>query len=169
MDQLQITYGTLPTSTLKDMREETRQNIRDDRREVRAINKEIRDNREVKMIHLFDGVWISRPAFWVLFFGLIFSIIIMFTAPKYSGIIAGPIVFLVVILLTYNINCFMVGHCQIWAWMLTVLYILFIILAVISMLFKSETVMDDIAKSISKSVTKSSLAKSMKATMSKKE
>ena len=87
----------------------------------------------VKMIDFF-GIKISLNAYIILIAGLIMCIVIMFIGPY--GPIAGIVAFLFVILVAYNVNCTLVGHCRVWAWFLTVFYIIYAIVIVMVMYMK---------------------------------
>lgn len=88
---------------------------------------------QIKMIDFF-GIKISLNAYIILIAGLIMCIVIMFIGPL--GPLFGVIAFLFVILSAYNVNCTLVGHCKVWAWFLTVFYIIYAIVVVMTMYMK---------------------------------
>jgi hypothetical protein len=95
---------------------------------------QIRDeSQQVKMIDFF-GIKISLNAYIILMAGLIMCIIMMFIGPY--GPLIGIVAFLFVILSAYNVNCTLIGHCKVWAWFLTVFYIIYAIIVVMSMYLK---------------------------------
>ena len=90
---------------------------------------------DVRTIDFF-GIKISLNAYIILIAGLIMCIILIFIAPY--GPLFASIAFLMVIAAAYNVNCVQVGHCKIWAWALTIFYIIFCIVNVMTMYATSK-------------------------------
>jgi hypothetical protein len=65
---------------------------------------------------------VSKQAFYVALFGIILSIVTIIVAPFLfpSTVLMLALIFLA----AYNINCTIVGSCHIWAWVLTIFYII---------------------------------------------
>lgn len=94
------------------------------------------DNRNVKMMNIGD-IKISRAAFLTLIAGIILSTVIAITIPGVGPII-GLVLLLLWMLITYNINCVQVGHCNKWAWILTTFYLVYVGFAVMLLINKKD-------------------------------
>lgn len=73
---------------------------------------------------------ITRNALFTLSSGIVLSAIIMFAVPK-VGVWIGLVTLLMFVLAAYNINCAVVGKCTTWALILTILYLISTIGAII--------------------------------------
>ena len=71
---------------------------------------------KVKMVNLFNKK-ITHNAYLTLLAGLVLSLTFAFTIPH--GVFIGLYILLMFTLLAYNVNCDQVGHCSMWAWILT--------------------------------------------------
>jgi hypothetical protein len=112
---------------------------------------------EIRTIDFF-GIKISLNAYIILIAGLIMCIILIFVAPY--GPLVASISFLLVIAAAYNVNCVQVGHCKIWAWVLTIAYIIFCIVNVMTMYATKKG--KNMINAASSSSKKSSSSKSSK-------
>ena len=92
------------------------------------VTHEQNDDRSVH----FLGVKISLAAFLSLIAGIIVAILAIVTAPKPFGIFFGLVLLGSACLASYNVNCSQVGHCHVWAWILTVIYVFGAVGAIIS-------------------------------------
>ena len=78
---------------------------------------------DVRTIRIF-GVDVSVAAFATLLAGVVSALALLILVPNMVGVAAAPLVLAVACLVAYNVNCAQVGHCHVWAWILTVLYVL---------------------------------------------
>lgn len=99
----------------------------------------------------FVGLDITFNAFLTLVAGLILSVVLVFTIPTY-GIFAGLYILLLFSLLAYNVNCVQVGHCYLWAWILTVVYLVYAGIVVGILFTKKDVLVEKIGTKIGKSV-----------------
>ena len=76
---------------------------------------------DVKMFSI-GKLHISRAALIALSLGILASIIILIVSPNVYGAMVAIYILLVAMLVSYNINCNLLGHCKVFAWVLTVLY-----------------------------------------------
>lgn len=74
---------------------------------------------EVTMIK-FGELSISLASFLTLLSGFIVAVLIMFASKK--TFVLGLTTFLVFCVVAYNVNCVQLGHCNTYAWILTILY-----------------------------------------------
>lgn len=79
--------------------------------------------------YMLAGKKIARPAFITLLSGIILALVIAIFIPY--GVFIAIYVLLIFLLLSYNINCTLVGHCKTWAWILTVIYLIYVTISVI--------------------------------------
>jgi hypothetical protein len=86
---------------------------------------------------LVAGKKIARPAFYTLIFAIILAIVVALFIPY--GIFIGIYILLIFLLLSYNINCTLVGHCKTWAWILTTAYIIYVTSSVILIFINKQT------------------------------
>jgi hypothetical protein len=93
----------------------------------------------VKFVNMF-GRKISRAAFYTLFAGVVFAIVISVFIPY--GIFIGVYILLVFLLLSYNVNCAQVGHCYVWAWILTFIYVTYVSLSVLIIITNKDVWMN---------------------------
>ena len=82
-----------------------------------------KNTNDVKMVS-FGKMNVSLAAFITLIVGILASLLIIFISPNAIGIIFAIYILLSVLLTSYNINCTQLGHCKLWAWTLTVLFII---------------------------------------------
>lgn len=75
-------------------------------------------------------VKITVIAFSLLIIGVVFSVFCLFFLPSSIGVIASLLIMLGFIFAAYNINCVLVGHCIIWAYVLMIVYLLNVVLVV---------------------------------------
>jgi hypothetical protein len=92
---------------------------------------------EVKMVTI-GQYHMSLASCIVLAVGLTFSIVILFALPNVFGLIMGSYILLSVVLIAYNINCVQLGHCKIWAWVLTAVYIFGVVSSMLMYYNKSQ-------------------------------
>jgi hypothetical protein len=76
-----------------------------------------------KMVE-FMGEKIAQQAYLVVLVGIVLSIIVVAVSFNRQGIMVALVVLLSFFIYAYNVNCTIVGRCSVWAWLLTVLYIL---------------------------------------------
>lgn len=112
------------------------------------------EQNDVRTVH-FMGVKISLAAFLSLIAGIIVAILTMVAAPKPFGIFAGLLLLGGACLASYNVNCTQVGHCHVWAWVLTAVYIVGAVSAIIGFM-------------TNKPIQSSARVESFKSAMSKK-
>jgi hypothetical protein len=112
----------------------------------------------------FFGKKISRAAFYTLVAGILFALTISLFIP-YGGFI-GLYILLVFLLMSYNVNCAQVGHCHVWAWILTTIYIVYVILSVIIIL-TNPTAWIKIHTGVSAPAPKGSVKELIKTTIKK--
>lgn len=105
-----------------------------------------------KKSYVIFGIPISLNALIVLVSGTILCIVIMFIYPPYT-VFLGIYAFLIILLLSYNINCVIVGHCKVWAWFLTIFYVIYFTLAVLY-LYMFRTKLVPIAKVVGRASKK---------------
>jgi len=77
---------------------------------------------------------ITIPALITAISGLILGIILAFKINMYMGLILLP----VILIAAYNVNCAIVGHCTTWAWILTGVYMLYVLMVSVMMLVVSN-------------------------------
>ena len=102
---------------------------------------------KVKMVSLFNKR-ITYNAYLTLLAGLVMSLTFAFTIPH--GVFIGLYILLMFTLLAYNVNCVQVGHCSMWAWILTAVYVIYAVIVVAFLIFKKDTVVANIAKKLKK-------------------
>lgn len=101
----------------------------------------------VKMVTVFNKK-ITHNAHLTLVAGLILSLTFAFTIPY--GVFVGLYTLLMFTLLSYNVNCVQVGHCTLWAWILTAVYVVYAAIVVGFLLFKKDVIIASIAKKMKK-------------------
>lgn len=96
-------------------------------------------NSNIKMIP-FAGTKVSRASFCVLLAGITVSILlaIFLPLPLPVSILIAIYVLLMALLAAYNVNCVQVGHCKVWAWILTGLYIFSVAISALVLLMKND-------------------------------
>ena len=79
---------------------------------------------------------LSMQAVVVVACGLVFGLVVGLT----YNVVAGLIVILPFFMGAYTVNCTIVGHCTVWAWILTIIYVINV-LGVVSVRLGSGTAM----------------------------
>jgi len=79
---------------------------------------------ETKFINI--GVKVSRASFFILITGVIIAAILAIFLPFPYSIVISVLVLLFSIMNAYTINCTQVGHCKIWAWILTSVFVVYL-------------------------------------------
>lgn len=79
---------------------------------------------------------ITLTAFLTFLAGLVLAVILPFVGSY--GIFLSIYVLLLFVLLAYNVNCAQVGHCHVWAWVLTLVYVGYVALAVVLIFTKKD-------------------------------
>ena len=93
---------------------------------------------DVKMVSV-GHLNMTLASFIVVVGGFLLATVIIALSPSSVGIFSALFILLGSVLSAYNINCAQLGHCQTWAWVLTTLYILGVILSMFSV-FRFKTV-----------------------------
>ena len=75
----------------------------------------------MKTVTLF-GVTMSLTAFIIALMGVVVSLVIVVSFPKIWPF--GVLFMLMTFLGAYNVNCVVYGHCKVFAWFLTVMFLL---------------------------------------------
>lgn len=81
---------------------------------------------------------ITFKAFLTLIAGLILALAVSVTLPY--GVLMGLYILLVFSIMAYNVNCVQTGHCYFWAWILTVLYLIYASFAVFFLITKGPAI-----------------------------
>lgn len=81
---------------------------------------------------------ITFKAFLTLLAGLILALTVSVTLPY--GVFIGLYILLIFSIMAYNVNCVQTGHCYFWAWILTMVYLIYTIFAVYFFLTKGEAI-----------------------------
>lgn len=102
---------------------------------------------DVKMVQL-GSVKITLAAFVTLVAGLVLAVALFFVGS--FGPILSVYVLLVFMLLSYNVNCAQLGHCKVWAWFLTIVYVFYALVIV----FATFTKKDLLVKALSEKMKK---------------
>jgi hypothetical protein len=102
-------------------------------------NTVVDQREEIKTIDFF-GIRISLNAYIILIVGFIVCIILIFMPPY--GPFAAAILLLFVVIAAYNVNCLLVGHCKIWAWVVTIVYIIFSIVNIMTVYARNKKGLD---------------------------
>lgn len=92
-------------------------------------------NKETKTVTIF-GKEISLNAFIVLVAGSVLSIVVSALFFPY-GLAIGLVIFIGSLIAAYNVNCTLVGHCEVWAWILVFLYVIAIVMHLV-MIFSDK-------------------------------
>lgn len=92
----------------------------------------------------FLGIKVSRASFYILITGMIVAIILAIFLPFPYNIFISIGCLLIVIMQSYTINCTQVGHCKIWAWILTSVFIFYICMYTIILLINRNTMFNTI-------------------------
>jgi hypothetical protein len=96
------------------------------------------------MINIFNYLTVTKLSFYILLFGLILSVIVIFTVKLGVGYkaLAGLLLFLTFCIESYTVNCIQLGHCTTWASILTVLYVGYAVALSFLVLFKRADPLD---------------------------
>lgn len=81
----------------------------------------------------FGKIKITVLAFTMLLVGIAFSVFCLFFLPSTVGVIASLLIMLGFIFAAYNINCVLVGHCVVWAYVLIVIYVFNVVAVILKM------------------------------------
>jgi hypothetical protein len=68
----------------------------------------------------------TLPAFITAVCGFVAAVVISWKVNIMVGLVVLPSFFIA----SYNVNCATVGHCTTWAWILTTLYVIYVLFAV---------------------------------------
>jgi hypothetical protein len=86
---------------------------------------------EVKMISI-GHLNVTMASFIILMAGLVVVTIVIILSPNPVGLVSALFLALSSVLAAYNVNCAQLGQCQVWAWVLTGLYVLGVTLSIFS-------------------------------------
>ena len=104
----------------------------------------VSDN-QVKMVTV--GSWkITLAALITLISGLVLAVVFLFMGR--FGLILSMWVLLLFVLASYNVNCAQMGHCRVWAWTLTILYVVYVTIIAVAALTKKETILAKLNKKV---------------------
>ena len=92
---------------------------------------------KVRMVS-FGGVKISMNAYMIVIAGIILSVTLAFLVPQ-VGPLVGLFVLFLFMVLSYNVNCVLLGHCHIWAWFLTITYLIYTGVVVYSVVMHKDS------------------------------
>lgn len=72
----------------------------------------------------FMGEKITQQAYLIALAGIVLAVIVVALTLNMQGVVIALALLLSFFIYAYNVNCTIVGKCHIWAWLLTILYIL---------------------------------------------
>lgn len=72
----------------------------------------------------FMGEKITQQAYLIALAGIVLAVIVVALTLNMQGVIIALALLLSFFIYAYNVNCTIVGKCHVWAWLLTILYIL---------------------------------------------
>lgn len=72
----------------------------------------------------FMGEKITQQAYLIALAGIILAVIVVALTLNMQGVVIALALLLSFFIYAYNVNCTIVGKCHVWAWLLTILYIL---------------------------------------------
>jgi Na+-translocating ferredoxin:NAD+ oxidoreductase RnfE subunit len=72
----------------------------------------------------FMGERITQQAYLIALAGIVLAVIVVAMTLSMTGVMVGLALLLSFFIYAYNVNCTIVGKCHMWAWLLTVLYVL---------------------------------------------
>jgi Na+-translocating ferredoxin:NAD+ oxidoreductase RnfE subunit len=72
----------------------------------------------------FMGEKITQQAYLIALAGIVLAVIVVALTLSMQGVVIALALLLSFFIYAYNVNCTIVGKCHIWAWLLTILYIL---------------------------------------------
>jgi Na+-translocating ferredoxin:NAD+ oxidoreductase RnfE subunit len=72
----------------------------------------------------FMGEKITQQAYLIALAGIVLAVIVVALTLNMQGVVIALALLLSFFIYAYNVNCTIVGKCHVWAWLLTVLYIL---------------------------------------------
>ena len=93
---------------------------------------------ETKFINI--GVKVSRASFYILITGVIIATILAIFLPFPFNIFISILVLVFSIMNAYTINCAQVGHCKIWSWILTSIFIVYLSIYSIILLINKDKI-----------------------------
>ena len=93
-------------------------------------------NNDIQFVQI-GGLKVSINAFLTFIAGLVFSVVVTIVMP--FGAFAGMYILLIFTLFAYNVNCVQVGHCKTWAWILTILYVIYVVFLSIMLISNKES------------------------------
>ena len=83
----------------------------------------------------FAGIKITPAAYLLLIISIILVIVVVFTIPFPKGIIVGLILLFGLLLTVYSVNCYQVGHCKVLAWIVSIIYVVYLAYITMVLLF----------------------------------
>lgn len=72
----------------------------------------------------FMGEKITQQAYLIALAGIVLAVIVVALTLNMQGVVIALALLLSFFIYAYNVNCTIVGKCHVWAWLLTILYIL---------------------------------------------
>jgi Na+-translocating ferredoxin:NAD+ oxidoreductase RnfE subunit len=72
----------------------------------------------------FMGEKITQQAYLIALAGIVLAVIVVALTLSMQGVVISLALLLSFFIYAYNVNCTIVGKCHVWAWLLTILYIL---------------------------------------------
>lgn len=72
----------------------------------------------------FMGEKITQQAYLIALAGIVLAVIVVALTLNMQGVVIALALLLSFFIYAYNVNCTIVGKCHVWAWLLTVLYML---------------------------------------------
>lgn len=72
----------------------------------------------------FMGEKITQQAYLIALAGIVLAVIVVALTLNMQGVVIALALLLSFFIYAYNVNCTIVGKCHVWAWLLTVLYVL---------------------------------------------
>jgi Na+-translocating ferredoxin:NAD+ oxidoreductase RnfE subunit len=72
----------------------------------------------------FMGEKITQQAYLIALAGIVLAVIVVALTLSMQGVVIALALLLSFFIYAYNVNCTIVGKCHVWAWLLTILYIL---------------------------------------------
>lgn len=95
-------------------------------------------------IYTFGNLTVCGQALAVLITGIVLFVAMIAIKPSASMFLAASVMFLVVCVNAYVVNCMVVGKCEIFAWVLSVVYVLNFGLAAVGLLMSGKLPADKI-------------------------
>lgn len=72
----------------------------------------------------FMGEKITQQAYLIALAGIVLAVIVVALTLNMQGVVIALALLLSFFIYAYNVNCTLVGKCHVWAWLLTILYLL---------------------------------------------